>query len=74
MSDLPWQPADLVPNARPWRGAEQSLHIKYFVNDAIPRRVTFTVDLGPDQVTSDPVGLSTSDLYGREVTVALKPT
>lgn len=32
------QPADLVPNARAWRGDRQSTHLKYFVNDAVPRR------------------------------------
>ena len=39
------QPFDLVPNARAYKRGRQALHIKYFVNDAIPRRAEdFTVE------------------------------
>ncbi|HUC04542.1 MAG TPA: alpha/beta hydrolase-fold protein, partial [Acidimicrobiales bacterium] len=34
---------------------------------------TFSVDLGPDQLTDEPADLSATGLYGRTVTVALTP-
>lgn len=36
-------------------------------------RPTFTVDLGPDQATDEPLGLSATPLYGRTVSVPLTP-
>jgi hypothetical protein len=44
------QPNDLVPNARAFKKGRQSLHIKYFVNDAIPRRVEDFTEEQPIQI------------------------
>jgi hypothetical protein len=75
------QPNDLVPNARAY-GADgrQSLHIKYFVNDAVPRRVEdfteeapiligFEVLLYPTNLTLD----NTMERYGVERTFNVGP-
>jgi hypothetical protein len=45
------QPNDLVPNARAYgRNGRQSQHIKYFVNDAVPRRVEDFTEEAPIQI------------------------
>lgn len=75
------QPADLVPNARAFDANEkQSLHIKYFVNDAIPRRVEdFTVE-PPIQIGFEVILYPTNlyletvfDRYGVERTFDVGP-
>jgi hypothetical protein len=74
------QPADLVPNARAWRGAEQSLHIKYFVNDAVPRRVEDFTEEDPIQIGFEVLLYPTNrylellmDYYGVERTFNVGP-
>lgn len=63
------QPADLASNARAWRGTQQSVHLQYFVNDAIPRR---TEDLTQPNVFSQffetaiyPTNLWLEDVFTR---------
>jgi hypothetical protein len=74
------QPFDLVPNARAYKDGRQSLHIKYFVNDAIPRRVEdFTVE-NPIQIVfevllspTNRVLETTFDRFGVERTFHMGP-
>jgi hypothetical protein len=42
-------PRDLAMNGRAWAGSAQSLYIRGFVNDAIPRRIA---DVGPSSLTA----------------------
>jgi S-formylglutathione hydrolase FrmB len=74
------QPFDLAPNARAYRDKVQALHIKYFVNDAIPRRVEdFTVE-NPIQIAfevllspTNRVLETTFDRFGVERTFHMGP-